>query len=291
MQIFFDIADDDFGRDASDELIDRFAINVTLPVGTTTERETYSGIFGLATVNISFTLKCAENFYDANCDRFCEENCMCGPGLTGPFCTTSIDDCATITCGENQRCVDGHLTSSCVCEPGYTGPDCLEDIDECAGVNCSFGTCEQDISSFTCVCTPGYSGELCERKLDSYQLQVQVHSVRNPQGRCPRLGCSNGCCEGSCPLSHCDYFLHYCQRPVGTPVSIESMKHQGNCPAINSPSERQNAERFIFSYSTLTLSGLEWVRSNTMCSYMNVHSFMMLFLVACRRSAVIFGTY
>ncbi len=66
VQIFFEFVDDDF---SSNDLIDRFAINVTLPVGTTTERETYSGIFGLATVNISFTLECAENFYDANCDR------------------------------------------------------------------------------------------------------------------------------------------------------------------------------------------------------------------------------
>ena len=75
----------------------------------------------------------------ANYDRFCNENCTCGPGLTGP-CTESIDDCVGVTCGVNYRCVDGHLSSICECEPGYTGPDCLEDIDKCAGVNCNSGS-------------------------------------------------------------------------------------------------------------------------------------------------------
>ena len=89
MQVLFELLDYDLT--SFDDLIDRFAINVSLPAGTAIERE-ISGIFGSATVNISLTLECAENYYDANCDRFCEENCTCGPGLTGRFCTESIDD-------------------------------------------------------------------------------------------------------------------------------------------------------------------------------------------------------
>ncbi len=264
MQIFFEFVDYDSNR-LRDDLIDRFAINVTLPVGTSTDRETYSGIFGFATVNISFTLECAENFYDRNCDRFCNESCTCGPGLTGPFCTTSIDDCANVTCGENQRCVDGHLTSSCVCEPGYTGPDCLVDINECAGVNCNFGTCEQGIGSFTCVCTPGYTGELCERRLDSYQLQITINSVGNPEGRCADIECNQTinetCCDtNACPQRNCEYYLHYCQRSMDTPVSYERTEYQGNCTAINTLSERHDVDSFTFTYTTLTLSGPKWVR-------------------------------
>ena len=100
--------DQDLDFDNINELIDRFVINATLPVGTTV-REVYFGIFGFAEAIISLTLECAKNYYDANCDRFCNESCTCGPGLTGPFCTESIDGCVGITCGVNQRCVDGHL--------------------------------------------------------------------------------------------------------------------------------------------------------------------------------------
>lgn len=257
MQIFFDIVDDDYGN-SSNELIDRFVINTTLLVGTV-ERKTHSGIFGFAQVDISLALQCAENFYDANCERFCEENCTCGPGLTGPFCTESIDDCVVATCGVNQICVDGHLSHSCVCAPGYTGPRCLMDIDECAGVNCNNGICEQGRGSFTCVCTPGYAGQFCEKRLDGYQLQVTIHSVRNPEGRCADAQCS-GCCDAFCPRSRCNYYLHYCQRPIGTPVSLEHEEYQGNCSALNTLSESQSTESFQFTYSMISLSGTEWVR-------------------------------
>ena len=140
------------------------------------------------------------NFYGPNCSQFCTSDCNCEEGFTGQFCGTSINDCVGVTCGVNQICMDGHLSHSCVCAPGYTGPDCLEDIDECAGVNCNNGTCEQGTASFTCVCTPGYTGQFCERKLDSYQLSVTIHSVSNPQSRCADTACSP-CCEGSCNWS------------------------------------------------------------------------------------------
>ena len=250
--------DDDSNVPNPNDLIDRFIINATSLVGMT-EREKYSGIFGFAEVEISLTLQCADNYYDANCDRFCNESCTCGPGLTGPFCTESIDDCVGVTCEVNQRCVDGYLSFSCECEPGYTGPNCLVDIDECAGVNCNSATCEDGINSITCVCPPGYTGQFCETKLDNYQLLVTIHSINNPEGRC--AGCL-GCCEGTCSHFICDYYLYYCLRRLGTQVSYSPALNRGDCNAtVTLPERHNNNETFSFSEirSTLSLSGTQLV--------------------------------
>ena len=254
-------------------LIDRFAINVTMSVGTTM-RANYSGIFGFASVDISLTLQCEDNYYDANCSRYCEGNCTCGPGLTGPFCTVSIDDCVDVICGENKTCEDEHLVFRCVCEPGYTGPDCSIPISMCAGVNCNFGSCETEIDSFTCNCQPNYTGEFCERKLDGYQLKVILHSVRNPEGRCADVDCRGGCCDGNgniCPRNVCEYYFHYCLRPVNTPVSYECSEFQGNCSALNTLLELQNTSNIHFTNSMLTLFGSEWV-SETWHRYIYIRS-------------------
>ena len=245
------------------KLIDRFAINVTIPVGMT-ERVTYFGIFGLAEVDISLTLRCVENYYDASCNRFCNESdCTCDPGFTGPFCTESIDDCEGVTCnGTNQICIDEHRSHRCVCEPGFTGDDCDVDIDECADMSCMFGTCVEGVGFFTCVCRPGYTGQFCDTKLDGYKLQVMIESVRNPEGQCADSACNDGqvCCDGTrCPRGRCHYYLHYCLRPAGTPVSFLREEHQGNCRALNTQTERLNSVDIRFSYSMLTLTGPQWV--------------------------------
>ena len=73
IQLFLEITDSDM---KDDELIDRFAINVSIPVGNTTER-TYPVIFGFATIDMNFTLTCTENFYGPNCGLICPENCTC----------------------------------------------------------------------------------------------------------------------------------------------------------------------------------------------------------------------
>ncbi len=161
MQIFFDLVD--YDRTNADELVDRFAINVTLVVGSSTT-ETYSGIFTVAEVNISLTLRCAEN---SNCDRF------------------SIA-----------------------------------------------------------------------------QLLVTLHSFSNPEGKCADTLCtkSQGCCEGTCPQDRCHYYLHYCQRVTGTPVSYERVTYQGNCSALNTTRERRRTQSFIFSeFSVLKLPLIELV--------------------------------
>ncbi len=152
VQIFFDLVD--YDRTNADELVDRFAINVTLAVGSCM-RKTYSGIFSAAEVNISLTLRCAENYYDSDCNRFCNENIA--------------------------------------------------------------------------------------------QLLVTLHSFSNPEGKCADTQCSQRCCEGACPQDRCHYYLHYCQRVTGTPVSYEHAKYQGNCSALNATTENLNTQSFMFS--------------------------------------------
>ena len=50
---------------------------MSILVGSTTESTTYPGIFRFATIDMSFTLTCTENFYGPNCGLICPENCTC----------------------------------------------------------------------------------------------------------------------------------------------------------------------------------------------------------------------
>ena len=83
-------------------------MDVTNPVGSTTDRNTFTGIFNLAMIDMSFRITCAEYFYGPNCKTFCRENC----------------NCLGVRCGVNQVCESTVSSYTCVCEPGYTGQDC-----------------------------------------------------------------------------------------------------------------------------------------------------------------------
>ena len=66
---------------------------MSIPVGSPTERTTYPGIFGFATIDMSFTLTCTENFYGPKCGKVCPENCICpmssNSSLGTPICATT----------------------------------------------------------------------------------------------------------------------------------------------------------------------------------------------------------
>ena len=288
VQLFLEIIDYDYIF--FDELIDRFAINVSIPVGSTTERTTYPGIFGFATIDMSFTLTCTENFYGPNCDMPCLDNCTCEPGFTGEFCATSIDDCVGVECGLNQTCVDGHFNFSCECQPGntgsnctididecmsancnngrcidelgsfscicdsgYTGQDCSIDIDECVGVNCNHGYCADEVASFFCICDNGFTGEFCETQFDRYELQVSIHSFDNPGRRCADKKCLL-CCEVLCLYLTCDYYFSLCQRPAGTSVSYVPDQNQGNCSTLVTSHQVSNGSNVTFTDSAFNIS-------------------------------------
>ena len=259
VQLFLEIIDhDDINED---ELIDRFAINVSIPVGSTTERITYSGIFEFATIDMDFTLTCTENFYGPNCNRMCLDDCTCEPGFTGEFCATSTDDCVGVECGLNKICVDGHFNFSCECEPGYTGSNCTTDIDDCTNVECNNGQCVDKIASFLCVCNLGFTGQFCQIQRDGYELQVIIHSYDNPERKCADSRCED-CCELQCSESPvCDYFFSICQRPLGTRVSGLHGVNQGNCSATNTGTQTNNGSNK--DPIMLSFTGLMWVSSFT----------------------------
>ena len=265
VQILFELIDDDDSTTYPDELIDRFAINVSMPVGTESSRTTYHGIFGFATVDASFRPICTENFYGPNCDIFCLDNCTCEPGFTGEFCATSIDDCVGVECGLNQRCVDDHLNFSCECQPSYTGPDCTVDIDECDGINCTNGECIDGLASFLCACDLGYTGQFCETRLDGYELQITIHSFNNPSGACADLLCDGDCCEFSCP-DRCDYYFSFCQTSIETPVSFVRSVSNESCFTLKTfPFEYDEQRSFMDTVfgvpNPIIFTGLQWVSS------------------------------
>ncbi len=143
--------------------IDRILIPINITVGTSIPEATYIGNAGIAEVNVSFSVRCAADYYGQECTRFCPDfvNCTeCGLlGLTGEFCQFSIDECGTMNCNSNGQCVDGHPV--CVCNEGFTGDHCV-DIDHCTNISCSGnGQCTSLTDRFTCTCSPGYGGELC----------------------------------------------------------------------------------------------------------------------------------
>ena len=235
-----------------DELIDRFAINLT-DMSQFTSGEMYTGVFGFADIELTLDRVCINDFYGPNCDIYCLENC-------------DIDRCDGVDCGTNQLCVNLVFNYSCVCMPGFTGTDCLTDIDDCAAVNCNNGTCMDGIDVFTCVCDPRYTGQYCETELDRYHLLVTIHSFSNPGGMCADDKCGlDTCCETrSCP-STCEYYFSLCQRPPGTEVSTIDSASQGNCVETltgisGSISDGASFTDSVFgSVNPIVLSGVQWV--------------------------------
>ncbi len=108
-QFYLEVLESD--QDLDDDLIDRFAINISTPIrGFSLPQIDYSGVFEVATLNISIFVTCRS-------------------GFTGELCNiNNINECVGVTCGQNQICVDGILNFTCECVPGYTGPDCMEEI-------------------------------------------------------------------------------------------------------------------------------------------------------------------
>lgn len=54
---------------------------------------------------------------------------------------------------------------------GFTGAHCEIDIDECHPDPCHYGTCKDNIASFTCLCQPGYTGHRCDININECQSQ------------------------------------------------------------------------------------------------------------------------
>ena len=251
MQLHVEVLD--FESDDVNNLIDRFVVEITNPVDTTSRRQTLAGTFGLASIDLTSRLQCAEDFYGPNCDVFCLQDC-------------NIDRCAEATCMDGRVCVNGVLDYDCVCELGYTGLDCVTRVDLCNGVNCNFGSCSDEETFSVCVCYPGYMGQFCDVQQDGYELQVTLHSFNNPGGMCADTQCGQDyCCEGRACPNACEYHFSICQRPAGTPVSDARRVYQGDCDAFETMTSRIMENGTEFSHSIfgtpnpITLRGIRWV--------------------------------
>ena len=169
VQIYIEIQD--FDPDNADDLVDILLINHSLPVGESTQRQTYDGMFGFVTMDLNITVFCAGNFQVPDCTQ-------CVTGFTGADCL-EVDDCVGVSCSGNGRCVDGEDNFTCNCSAGFTGELCQTNIDDCVGVNCSGnGRCVEAVNSITCECSPGYTGMLCDVKGIIVMLHLN-HNIVN----------------------------------------------------------------------------------------------------------------
>ena len=91
VQLFVEIEDRDSN---TDELVDILLIDHSLPVGESTQRQTYDGTFGFVTMDLNITVFCVTGFTGADC--------------------LEVDDCVGVNCSGNGRCVDGVNSFTCV---------------------------------------------------------------------------------------------------------------------------------------------------------------------------------
>ena len=201
IQFFTRVWDDDGapGRGASDELVDNFSIVLTtsflIPGAGFTTETFYSGFFGFGTLQLSFRVSCAANFFGPNCATDCVHQCdpngecvegidtftcECNIGFTGADCMTDINDCEGVDCG-NGVCRDTGVNSfTCECNAGFTGSQCLTNIDDCVNASCGQnGECVDQINSFTCMCDTGFTGADCMTDIN----------------HCEGVDCGNGVCR------------------------------------------------------------------------------------------------
>ena len=149
--------------------IDAIPVDIDITVGTASPETTYFGLAGLAQLDVSFLVRCADGFYGKDCLTSCPnfESCAgCGlSGFTGKFCQFSTEDCSEVYCNGYDQCVDG--SSACDCITGFTGNFCQVNIDDCEGVSCSnSGECIDEIDGFECDCNPGFTGDFCQVNID-----------------------------------------------------------------------------------------------------------------------------
>ena len=82
---------DGSGNFPEHELIDRFSLSIdtSITAGAPRIQSTLTGIFGLAEIELSYTLTCLDFFFGPNCSTFCDVD-DCSPGFTRELSTTTV---------------------------------------------------------------------------------------------------------------------------------------------------------------------------------------------------------
>ena len=107
MQLYITVFDENSGI-IPDILVDRFFIDVNIPVGSGITVPTfYNGDERIGEIQLSFRVTCTENFFGSDCATFCVErddelghftcdsegNIVCREGYTGENCTIGVCVC------------------------------------------------------------------------------------------------------------------------------------------------------------------------------------------------------
>ena len=162
--------------------IDRIPVNILIPVGTARPEAEYIGNAHLARLNVSFEVRCGEDFYGEDCLTFCSnfDSCDgCGlTGFTGEFCQFGVANCRQRYCNGNGDCLEGE-PPACDCDTGFAGDFCQENIDDCINTGCRNGECIDGVDSFTCDCEVGFTGNMCDTNI-TYYADVNC----NDNGQC-----------------------------------------------------------------------------------------------------------
>ena len=176
IQFFTSVRDDDgqTGPGGLDQVVDEFSINLTtsflIPGANFTTATFYSGLFGFGTLQLSFRVSCAANFFGPNCATDCVHQCDL-----------------------NGECVDEINTFTCECNAGFTGADCMTDINDCEVVDCGNGVCQDTgVNSFTCECNAGFTGSQCLTNIDDC-----VNASCGENGECVGTFCENAVSQGT----------------------------------------------------------------------------------------------
>ncbi len=156
--LYVEVNDDDSMK--TDDLVDVFAIAIerSTAIGQAMPPILYYGTYGIAQMELNFSINCADGFYGPSCEVFClgGVDCRdCLPGFTGTYCHM-VDHCFNVDCG-NGVCINEAESFICVCNEGYTGDVC-DAVDFCP---CVHGNCTNTTDSFHCSCATGFTGEWC----------------------------------------------------------------------------------------------------------------------------------
>ena len=195
-QFYLELLDRDSKKN---DLIDRFAINISVPVNSFIERANYSGVFGMAMLEVSFHV--ISNSSTTESSPTVVTSTESGPtAVISPTVAISTEsDPTVVTSTESGPTV---VISPTVVSSTESGPTVVTSTESGPTVVTSTE------SGPTTVISPAVG------------LQVTFYSFSNPNGRLIK---QNRCCEDGagepCSDNLCDSFFSFCLRSIEAPVS------------------------------------------------------------------------